>query len=72
MSGVQFDLFPTGLRITERVAAAIGEATGALRRIDERCVRAKAPEHLSSYEYTMFYDDLYARPDVQDRVRSCI
>ena len=66
------NLFDVQTRITERAAAAIGDTRGAVRRTDEQRVRAKPPERLSSYECTMFYDDLYDRPDVQERVRSCI
>ncbi|MEX0282001.1 MAG: adenylate/guanylate cyclase domain-containing protein [Arenibacterium sp.] len=66
------NLFDVQTRITERAAAAIGDSRGAIRRSDEQRVRAKPPEHLSSYECTMFYDDLYDRPDVQERVSSCV
>ncbi|WP_282022464.1 adenylate/guanylate cyclase domain-containing protein [Ruegeria faecimaris] len=66
------NLFDVQSRITERVAVAIGDTRGAIRRTDERRARAKPPERLSSYECTMFYDDLYDRPDVQKRVQGCI
>ena len=66
------NLFDVQSRITERVAVAIGDTRGAIRRTDERRARAKPPERLSSYECTMFYDDLYDRPDVQKRVHGCI
>ncbi|WP_281973949.1 adenylate/guanylate cyclase domain-containing protein [Ruegeria faecimaris] len=66
------NLFDVQTRITERAAAAIGDTRGAIRRSDEQRMRAKPPERLSSYECTMFYDDLYDRPDVQERVSSCI
>ncbi len=66
------NLFDVQSRITERVAVAIGDTRGAIRRSDERRARAKPPESLSSYECTMFYDDLYDRPDVQKRVHGCI
>ncbi len=66
------NLFDVQTRITERAAVAIGDTRGAVRRSDEQRMRAKPPERLSSYECTMFYDDLYDRPDVQDRVRGCI
>uniref|UniRef100_UPI002611571F adenylate/guanylate cyclase domain-containing protein n=1 Tax=uncultured Ruegeria sp. TaxID=259304 RepID=UPI002611571F len=66
------NLFDVQSQITERVAVAIGDTRGAIRRTDERRARAKPPERLSSYECTMFYDDLYDRPDVQKRVHGCI
>ncbi|MGJ5621291.1 adenylate/guanylate cyclase domain-containing protein [Sulfitobacter sp. MF3-043] len=66
------NLFDVQSRITERVAVAIGDTRGAVRRTHEQRARAKPPEHLSSYECTMFYDDLYDRPDVQERVYNCI
>ncbi|MEX0348225.1 MAG: adenylate/guanylate cyclase domain-containing protein [Paracoccaceae bacterium] len=66
------NLFDVQSEITERVAVAIGDTRGAIRRTDERQARAKPPERLSSYECTMFYDDLYDRPDVQRRVHGCI
>jgi adenylate cyclase len=66
------NLFDVQLQITERVAAAIGGVRGAIRQIDEQRLRAKPPQHLSSYECTMFYAELYDRPDVRDRVRGCI
>lgn len=66
------NLFDVQSRITERVAVAIGDTRGAIRRTDERRARSKPPERLSSYECTMFYDDLYDRPDVQKRVHGCI
>ena len=66
------DLFDVQTRITERVAGAIGDTHGVIWRADERRARSKPPEKLSSYECTMYFDDLYDRPDVQDRVRGCI
>ena len=66
------NLFDVQSRITERAAVAIGDTRGAIRRSDEQRARAKPPERLSSYECTMFYDDLYDRPDVQERVSGCI
>ncbi|MFQ5565213.1 MAG: adenylate/guanylate cyclase domain-containing protein [Paracoccaceae bacterium] len=66
------NLFDVQLRITERVASAVGDSDGAIKRIDARRARTKPPEQLSSYECSMypmaFFDD---RP-MQERVRSCI
>jgi adenylate cyclase len=66
------NLLDVQLLITERVAAAIADIHGAIRRIDERRARARSPQNLSSYECTMYYADLYDRSDVQERIRGCI
>jgi class 3 adenylate cyclase/TolB-like protein/tetratricopeptide (TPR) repeat protein len=66
------DLFDVQHRITARVASAVRNVDGAIKRIDERRARTKPPEQLSSYECSMLrigfeYDD-----SIQDRIRGCI
>jgi tetratricopeptide (TPR) repeat protein len=60
------------LRITERVASEVGDAGGAIKRIHARQARAKPPEHLSSYECSLFRVGFFDRPDMQERVSRCI
>ncbi|MEM6438997.1 MAG: adenylate/guanylate cyclase domain-containing protein [Pseudomonadota bacterium] len=66
------DLFDVQQRITERVAAAVGGASGAIIALDAQRARAKPPEKLSSYECTLNYPEFFDRPDLQRRVRGCI
>ncbi|MEM1316357.1 MAG: tetratricopeptide repeat protein, partial [Pseudomonadota bacterium] len=66
------DLFDVQLRITERVAYAVGDTDGAIQAIDARVARAKPPESLTSYECTLNHSDFFDRPDLQERVRGCI
>lgn len=60
------------LQITEKVASAVGDSGGAIKRIHARHARAKPPEHLSSYECSMMRVGFLNRQDLQERVRGCI
>ena len=60
------------LHITERVASAVGDAGGAIKRIHAGHARAKPPEHLSSYECSLLRVGFLNRRDIQERVRGCI
>ncbi len=66
------NLFDVQRQITEQVAASVGDAGGAIRRIEERRARTKPPEKLSSYECTIYRVDFYDKPDAQRRVHACI
>ncbi len=60
------------LNITEKVASAVGDAGGAIKRIHAGHARAKLPEHLSSYECSLLRVGFLNRRDIQERVRGCI
>ncbi len=60
------------LNITEKVASAVGDAGGAIKRIHAGHARAKPPEHLSSYECSLLRVGFLNRRDMQERVRGCI
>ncbi len=60
------------LNITEKVASAVGDAGGAIKRIHAGHARAKPPELLSSYECSLLRVGFLNRRDMQERVRSCI
>ncbi len=60
------------LSITEKVASAVGDAGGAIKRIHAGHARAKPPEHLSSYECSLLRVGFLNRRDMQERVRGCI
>ncbi len=60
------------LSITEKVASAVGDAGGAIKRIHAGHARAKPPEHLSSYECSLLRVGFLNRRDMQERVRDCI
>ncbi|NOE36356.1 MULTISPECIES: adenylate/guanylate cyclase domain-containing protein [unclassified Ruegeria] len=60
------------LQITEKVASAVGDAGGAIKRIHAGHARAKSPEHLSSYECSLMRVGFMNRRDIQERVRGCI
>lgn len=60
------------LRITERVASAVGDPAGAIKRIDARRARTKPPEKLSSYECAMFQPGFFYSDEMQARVQKCI
>ncbi len=60
------------LQITEKVASAVGDAGGAIKRIHVGRARAKPPEHLSSYECSLLRVGFLNRRDMQERVRGCI
>lgn len=66
------DLFDVQLRITERVASAVGDSDGAIKRIDMRRARTKPPENLSSYECALYRADFFYRKEEQKRVSRCI
>lgn len=65
-------LFDVQLRITERVAAAVGDSDGAIKRIDARRARTKPPARLSSYECSMDRWELFDNRDMRERIRGCI
>ncbi|RMF41827.1 MAG: hypothetical protein D6754_00115, partial [Alphaproteobacteria bacterium] len=65
-------LFDVQIRITQRVASAVGNADGAIRRLDERRARTKPPESLSSYECSMLRIGFEYSSELQDRIRGCI
>jgi TolB-like protein len=65
-------IFDVQLSITERVASAVGDAGGAIKRIHIRDARAKPPDKLSSYECSLYRVGFFDRPDLQDRVSRCI
>lgn len=60
------------LSITEKVASALGDAGGAIKRIHAGHARAKPPELLSSYECSLLRVGFLNRRDMQERVRGCI
>ncbi|WP_420584754.1 adenylate/guanylate cyclase domain-containing protein [Ruegeria sp.] len=60
------------LNVTEKVASAVGDAGGAIKRIHAGHARAKPPEHLSSYECSLLRVGFLNRRDMQERVRGCI
>ncbi len=60
------------LHITEKVASAVGDAGGAIKRIHAGHARAKPPENLSSYECSLLRVGFMNRRDMQKRVRACI
>jgi TolB-like protein/class 3 adenylate cyclase/Flp pilus assembly protein TadD len=66
------NLFDVQLSITERVALEVADSDGAVRRVDARRARTKAPEHLSSYECSMFELELFGDSTMQQRIRDCI
>jgi len=65
-------LFDVQQRITERVALAVGDFDGAIKRSDARRARAKPPENLSSYECALFQPGLLYDRTMQERVSKCI
>ena len=65
-------LLDAQLRITERVALAVGDFDGAIKRTDARRARSKPPEKLSSYECALFQPGLLYDRAMQQRVRGCI
>jgi len=65
-------LFDVQLRITERVASAVGDSDGAIERIDAKRARTKPPEQLSSYECSMHPMSFLDDRTMQQRVRDCI
>lgn len=65
-------LFDAQIEITERVASALGELGGAIKRIDARRARARPPEKLSSYECSMFLPGFQDDKAAQERVSQCI
>jgi TolB-like protein/class 3 adenylate cyclase/Flp pilus assembly protein TadD len=66
------NLFDVQLRITERVASAVGDSDGAIKRIDAKRARNKPPEQLSSYECSMYRLEFLYNTAMQKRVRGCI
>jgi TolB-like protein/class 3 adenylate cyclase len=66
------NLFDVQLRITERVASAVGDSDGAIKRIDARRARTKPPEQLSSYECSMYRWEFFDNRAMQERIRGCI
>ena len=65
-------LFDVQLRITERVASAVGDSDGAIKRIDARRARTKPPERLSSYECSMHQSGFFDDSAMHERIRGCI
>jgi TolB-like protein/class 3 adenylate cyclase/Flp pilus assembly protein TadD len=65
-------LFDVQLRITERVASAVGDSDGAIKRIDARRARTKPPEQLSSYECSVYRLEFFDDGALQERIRGCI
>jgi class 3 adenylate cyclase/TolB-like protein len=66
------NLFDVQLRITERVASAVGDSDGAIKRIDARRARSKPPERLSSYECSEYPFEFFDDRAMQERIRGCI
>jgi tetratricopeptide (TPR) repeat protein len=66
------EIFEVQQQITEKVASAIGDAGGAIKRIHAGRARAKSPEKLSSYECSMLRVGFINRREIQKRVRDCI
>jgi class 3 adenylate cyclase/TolB-like protein/Flp pilus assembly protein TadD len=65
-------VFDVQVQITERVASALGESGGAIKRIDALRARTKPPEKLSSYECSMFLPGFLDDRESQKRVAGCI
>ena len=66
------DVFDVQMQITRKVASAVGDAGGVIKRIHQAHARAKPPEKLSSYECSLQRVNFINRDEVQRRVSRCI
>ncbi len=66
------NIFDVQIRITEKVASAVGDSDGAIKRIDARRARTKPPDQLSSYECSVYRVGFFDTRELQEHIRGCI